>query len=253
MGVERRPPVERPTVDLVARLVRRADLAPGIAEFVFALQDEAGLPAVADFRPGQYAILQIDDGLRRCYSMASTPGTDEAHFIIKRYDGHVGSTRMFALQPGAMLPIELPYGDMWLRDNDRPVVMIAGGTGISAILSMARSIADDPQWADRVVHVLYGAGTRAELVCWDELEDLTEHHARQLHGALVHAPDDWTGSHGFVTTMLSSLLEAEIAQDQGLHEAEVYLAGPPPMVQAVQGTLNEQGIQLDRIHVDSFG
>lgn len=253
LSVESSAPVERPTADYVGTLVGVRELAPSIAEFRFTLTTPAGEPVVADFRPGQYGVLEIDEDLRRCYSMANVPGTDVVEFIIKRYEGHIGSTRMFELQPGAKIPIELPYGDMWLRDSDRPVIMIAGGTGVSAILSLARSIVDDPAWEHRNVHVLYGAATREELVCWEELEELTEGHRTHLHGAVVHANDDWTGGRGFVTTSLAALLTAEFAQEHDLLNAEVYLAGPPPMVKAVQEVLSEQGIQLDRIHVDSFG
>lgn len=253
LSVSAEAPHERPTRDYVGTLVSVRELAPSIAEFRFAVSHSDGSAAVADFRPGQYAVLHIDDDLKRCYSMANVPGTDFVEFIIKRYEGHVGSMRMFELQPGAKIPIELPYGDMWLRDSDRPVIMIAGGTGVSAILSLARSIVDDPAWEHRHVHVLYGAATREELVCWEELEDLTEGHRTHLHGAVVHANDDWTGGRGFVTTSLTALLTAEFAQEHDLLNAEVYLAGPPPMVKAVQEVLSEQGIQLDRIHVDSFG
>lgn len=247
-------PAERPVVDALGTLESVRELGPSIAEFRFALSHPDGTPLIADFRPGQYATLHLDDDLARCYSMANLPGTNVVEFVIKRYEGHVGSTRMFALQPGAMLPIELPFGDMWLRDVDRPVVMIAGGTGISAILSLARSIVDDPSWAMRNVHVIYGAATREELVCWEELEALTEgEHQVHLHGSLVHITDDWTGGQGLVTASLAALLGAELAVEHELEGAEFYLAGPPVMAKAVQEVLNEHGIQLDRVHVDSFG
>jgi toluene monooxygenase electron transfer component len=247
-------PVERPTADYLGTLVHCRPLGPSIAEFRFELTDSDGSPATAVFRPGQYATLHIDEGLSRCYSMANLPGSNTVDFIIKHYDGHLGSTRMFGLAPGATVPIELPYGDMWLRDVERPVLMIAGGTGVSAILSLARSIVDDPRWIDTPVHVLYGAATREELVCWEELEDLSDgDHTVHLHGSLVHVTDDWSGGQGLITASLSALLSAELAVDHDLANAEIYLAGPPPMVKAVQAVLNEHGIQLDRIHVDSFG
>ena len=241
------PAAERPTKDYVGTLTSRREVGPSIVELTFTLNE----PAV--FLAGQYAILHIDEDLKRCYSMSNTPGSSEIEFIIKKYDGHPGSTRMFELGVGDTLPIELPYGDMYLRDVDRPVLLIAGGTGISAILSLARCIVDDETWANRDVHLLYGATSREELVCCEELEELSRGHRTQLHGALVQAPDDWAGYEGFVTTALTAVLNAEFAVEQDLLNAEVYLAGPPAMVNAVQESLGEHGIQLDRIHVDSFG
>lgn len=253
LSVEEAAPAERPTADYLGTLVSKRDLSPSIAEFRFALTSVAGDDVIPRFRPGQYAVLEIEAGLRRCYSMANVPGTNLVEFVIKGYEGHRGSTRMLELQPGATLPIELPYGDMWLRDVNRPVLLIAGGTGISAVLSLVRGIVADDSWAERNVHVLYGAATRDELVCWDVLEELTAADRMHLHGALVHADEMWSGGHGFVTSLLTGLLAAEIATEHDLLSAEVYLAGPPMMVEAVQAVLDEHGIQRDRIHVDSFG
>jgi NAD(P)H-flavin reductase len=254
MSISDAASAERPTADYVGVLESVRELAPSIHAFRFELQDPDGAPAIANYRPGQYAVLHIDEGLSRCYSMAGLPGEASVEFIIKRYEGHIGSTRMFELAIGDRIPIELPYGDMWLRDGDRPAILVAGGTGVSAILALVRSIVADPSWSHRHVHVVYGAATREELVCWEELEALTEAaHRAHLHGALVHVADDWTGGQGLVTTTLSALLTAELAAEHELLRADVYLAGPPAMVKAVQETLGEHGIQLDRMHVDSFG
>ncbi|MDV2477545.1 2Fe-2S iron-sulfur cluster binding domain-containing protein [Rhodococcus zopfii] len=104
---------ERPTTDRVAQLVDKRELGPGICSFTFALD------APADFRPGQYAILELGPDLRRCYSMAGGPG-DEITFVAKHYEGRPGSTALHALEVGASVPIAVPFGDMWLRDDDSP-------------------------------------------------------------------------------------------------------------------------------------
>lgn len=241
------PTAERPTVDRVATLISRRELGPSIVELGFSLNEPA------TFRAGQYAIFHIGDGLDRCYSMSSVPGPSHIEFIIKKYAGRPGSTRMHDLEVGDELAVELPYGDMYLRDSDRPVLMIAGGTGISAILSLLRSITHDPSWVPRPVHVVYGAGSREELVCWDDVLQLTEDDLAHAHGALVEDTDGWSGHTGYVTTALTTVLSATIARDHDLMSAEVYLAGPPVMVNATQACLSEHGFALDRIHVDSFG
>lgn len=252
--VEPVPPEERPVVDLRGTLTQVRHLGPAIAEFTFDLATREGAPAIADFRPGQYAVLELEPGLRRCYSMANLPGTGQVQFIAKHYDGRPGSTQLFSLTPGTTLSLELPYGDMWLRDRDRPALLIAGGTGISAILSLLRSISGNPAWSSRPVHVLYGAATRDELVCWDELHDLTrESPTVNVHGALVSAEESWEGTRGLVTETLAGLLGSDPGHDWSPAAGVVYLAGPPPMVKAVQDVLAANGIQLDRIHVDSFG
>jgi toluene monooxygenase electron transfer component len=247
------PPDERPVVDHVGTLVAVRDLGPDIRELRFALTT-AGERTIAQFRPGQYGVLELHPDLHRCYSMSNLPGTEHVEFIVKRYAGRPGSNRVFDLRVGDQIPIELPYGDMWLRDRNRPALLIAGGTGISAVLSLLRSISVDPRWATRPVHVLYGAATREELVCWDELQQLIERLPQaNLHGALVQADNSWEGTRGFVTEVLTELLGSGDDHEWAPVAGVVYLAGPPPMVKAVQDVLAAHGIQLDRIHVDSFG
>lgn len=233
------PSPERPVRDHVGRLVARECLGPDLARFRFQLEADAA------FRPGQHAILDLGAGLRRCYSMAGQPGSREVSFIAKRYPGKAGSARLFAVSEGEEVPMELPYGDMYLRDGDAPVVLIAGGTGISAILAIAEQLA--LARTTRAVHVFYGAGTEAELVCWDELTRamavLDDGH---LHGALLEPPVDWDGVTGFVTTALGDRLPH-------LADAVFHVAGPPPMTDATVDLLRLHAIQLDRVHYDSFG
>lgn len=252
--VDGEAPVERPVQDAIGTLEEVRLLGPSIAEFSFRLHAPDGSAAIAAYRPGQYAVLEIAPGLRRCYSMAGLPGSDVVTFIAKRYEGREGSTRLFDLPLGERIPLELPYGDMWLRDSKRPALLIAGGTGISAILSMLRDLAGRPEWSERPVHVLYGAATVDELVCWDELQRIARESANvSVHGAVVMAEQSWEGTRGLVTETLSGLLATDPDQDWSPAAGVVYLAGPPPMVKAVQDVLGVHGIQLDRIHVDSFG
>lgn len=233
------PAPERPVRDHSGQLVGREELGPDVVRFRFGLEEDAV------FRPGQHAVLDLGDGLRRCYSMAGQPGSREVSFIAKRYAGRPGSSRLFCVSAGEEVALELPYGDMFVRDGEDPVVLVAGGTGISAVLAMAEHLARrrDP----RPVHVFYGAGSSAELVCWDELERamavLDDGH---LHGALLEAPVGWAGAVGYVTTALAERLPH-------LTDAVFHVAGPPPMTNATVDLLRDNGIQLDRVHFDSFG
>jgi len=103
--------------------------------------------------------------------MANLAGSADVDFIAKRYEGRPGSERLFSLGKGAEISIEVPYGEMWVRDSERPICLVAGGTGIAPILGMLRGLArmSDP----RPTHVFFGANRREELVCWDEVIALT--------------------------------------------------------------------------------
>lgn len=237
---ENTPPAERPVRDHVGELVAREDLGPDLARFHVRL----GEPAA--YHPGQHAVLDLGAGLRRCYSMAGLPGSDQIAFIAKRYAGKPGSEALFALEEGTPIGIELPYGDSWLRPGVRPVVLVAGGTGISAVLALTQHLAAGAH-DGRDVHVYYGAGSEAELVCWDELEAAVGRiPGGRLAGAVLTGSPRWTGTRGFVTDAL--------AVDVGsLGEADVYVTGPPVMAEATRALLRERGVPIDRIHVDCFG
>lgn len=233
------PTSELATRDDNSELVKVEPLGPNIHRFTFRLR------SAATYLEGQYAVLEVAPDLRRCYSMADLSGTDAVSFIAKRYEGGRGSNALFALNPGDSIAIELPYGGMWLKSLDVPIVLVAGGTGISPILAMVRrlALAGDP----RPVRVYYGAGSPAELVAWDELRELTAALPDAvLTGAVVEADGDWDGSTGFVTEALAHCRELQA-------DADVYLAGPPPMVDAVLGVLKEYGVPMNRIAYDRFG
>jgi NAD(P)H-flavin reductase/ferredoxin len=233
------PRVDLATRDDVAELVKVEELGPSLNRFTFRLT------APAEYVEGQYASLQLGNGLWRCYSMQDLAGSDMVSFIAKRYEGGVGSSALFALEPGVRIDIELPYGGMWLKPSSAPVVLVAGGTGISPILAMVRRLVAEQD--GRPVRVYYGAGSPAELVAWDELHDLISCLADgALVGVVVEGDDHWYGPTGFVTSALTDCVE--LAAD-----ADVYLAGPPPMVDAVLAVLKESNVGMNRICYDRFG
>jgi Na+-transporting NADH:ubiquinone oxidoreductase subunit NqrF len=166
-------------------------------------------------------------------------------FIAKQYAGGRGSECLSRLRLGTVLPVELPYGDMWLRQDDRPVFLIAGGTGVSAILALAQRLSARAD--SRPVRAFYGAASEAELVCRQQLGSLVDRLPDgQFHTATVEASTDRAILTGFVTDALA-------AHAEGLHEAQVYLAGPPPMVDAVLSRLRELALSVENIHYDRFG
>ena len=126
----------------------------------------SGLAVEAAYQPGQFAILEpvtgCGDATRspgcpaptRCSSSRSATRRLREHRPVRSADWR-GDPRRAALR-------------RHVRPGGRPVLLAAGGTGISAVLAMAEQLAlrRDP----RSVHVFYGAGSSAELVCWDELE-----------------------------------------------------------------------------------
>lgn len=237
--VETTPRDGRATERRTAVLSEREEIGPAI----FRLRFTTDQPV--HFHEGQHAVIDLGAGLRRCYSMSNRPGSPEVEFIMKRYTGRVGSEAVSALTPGAQVFLEIPYGDMWIRDSAAPICLVAGGTGIAPILGMLRRLAADRD--SRPVRVVYGANVHDELVCWTDLAALVlELPDAELIGALSTAHEGWSGVQGLVTHALEPMLD-------GLSDADFYVAGPPVMTNAVTSQLKDGGIQLDRIRFDSFG
>lgn len=238
-SVSRDPRENFRTADSGAVLVERERLGPDIGRFRFELDQ-----AVA-YREGQHAILDTGEGLRRCYSMASLAGDAEIEFIAKRYEGRRGSERLFSLEPGTLVSVELPYGEMWVRDSGQRICLVAGGTGIAPILAILRRL--EASGDTRETQVFFGANTREELVCWDEIVALADKLASgRVTGALAAPPAGWPGARGFVTDALRAALP-------DMPDATFYIAGPPVMTDAVLALLREHDVQLSQVHYDSFG
>lgn len=237
--VESSPRAGLATRHCAAELAARDEIGPDIFQLRFAVD------RFVPFYEGQHAIIGLGHGLRRCYSMSNLSGSTEVEFVMKRYPGRVGSEAVSALKPGEVVHLEMPYGDMWVRDTHTPVCLVAGGTGIAPILGMLRRLAGSRD--SRPVRVVYGANIRDELVCWDELAGLAGTLPdAELVGTLTTAHEGWNGVQGLVTHALNPMLSE-------LSGADFYIAGPPAMTDAVRRLLVDNGVQLDRIRYDSFG
>lgn len=249
----RLPPQAEPAIRPArhgATLVASRQITHDIREFVLRTD------APADFHPGQYALLALP-GLdrERAYSMANLPNAaGEWHFRIRKVAGGGATTTLFErLAIGATVDLDGPYGLAHLRtDSPRDIVCIAGGSGLAPMLSIARGVAASPALAGRRVDFFYGGRSPADLCGEPDLARLpgfgeTIRYHAAVSDADAAARGGWQGPVGPVHQLAESVLGERLA------EAEFYLAGPPPMVEAVQQLL-QVGHRLppERIHFDRF-
>ena len=230
-----------------ARFLGAEAVTHDIAEFRFALDGPA------PFRPGQYALLEppgIDGG--RPYSMCNLPDDGgQWHFHIKRVPGGAATGALFdRLSAGEAIAIDGPYGMAYLReDAPRDLLCLAGGSGLSPMISIARAAAASKALEGRRIHFLYG-GRAPRDICGEPMlaalpgfGERLRYHAAVSDGA---AAPEWAGHTGLVH---------EVAQElfgERLGDFEIYFAGPPAMAQAVQRMLHEAGVPGDQVHFDQF-
>lgn len=226
------------SVEAATRDIRRLRLrVPGTEGFSFA--------------PGQHVDVWIPGtDLRRSYSMANLAGDGEIELLVRRYpDGRFSRLLDGGLASGSALRVTGPYGSLRLRRSDRPLLLIAGGSGIAPVLALLRQLA--AEHSSRQVRLVYGVRTRADLLDLGLLEDLGARLANfRLVAALSEpdATDRWEGRHGLVHEAVDACLAAGELEDP-----HVYMAGPPPMIDCVTEILTARhGVDEDVLFVDRF-
>lgn len=200
-----------------------------------------------NFLPGQYARLQIPDSQDwRSYSFANRPNpTNQLQFLIRLLPNGVMSNYLRQdCKIGQTIFMEAPLGSFYLREVKRPLVFIAGGTGLSAFLGMLDNIAEKPDAPP--VYLYYGVNQEMDLC---EQERLLEYSSRIPHfnyqPIISQASKSWTGKTGYIQDHLNRDQLAEQAFD-------MYLCGPPPMIEAVKDWLEDHDLQDYRIYSEKF-
>jgi propane monooxygenase reductase subunit len=195
-------------------------------------------PQDFSFLPGQYVDVWVPDSdARRSFSMSNLPGDGRIELIVKRYPGGRFSGLLDgAIAPGDELCFTGPYGAFHLRRSERPVLMVAGGSGMAPILSLLRALAEAR--SERMIRFFYGARTESDLFYLDLIGEL---------GAGL-ADFRFTPVVGFVHEAADEYLESGEMSDP-----EAYMCGPPPMIDAMTDVLTgRHGVDEGRIFHDKF-
>jgi len=208
--------------------------------------DVSGVDDTITFKAGQFAQVQVPGtDVWRNYSFAHPDdGRTELEFIIRLLpDGVMSDYVRDRAKPGDRIALRCSKGGFYLRPVVRPVILVAGGTGLSAILAMAQSLDSD---IGQPVHLLYGITAAEDLCKRDELEELT----RRIPGLRLHIivsqPDaEWDGPVGLVTDLLDESMLSD-------GDADVYLCGPAPMVEATRNWLDNNGIHRIGLYYEKF-
>lgn len=212
----------------------------------------------AEFLPGQYALLELPGvtGVR-AYSMSNIANADGYwEFQIKLVPNGKGTNYLFGkdgFEVGGSVDVDGPYGIAYLRtDVARDIVCIAGGSGLAPAISIARGFVKEPKLAGRKLLFFYGGRGPRDICGEDMLAELPGFGERITFHAAISMPDldagkTWKGKVGFVHDVVKETL------GDALPTYEFYMAGPPPMCEAVQKMLMmDYKIPFDRIHFDRF-
>ncbi len=226
-----------------------AEVAGTVAEvnLISATAIELKITAAADvgFLPGQYMNIRVPGTQEtRAYSFSSKPGSRDLSFLIRNVPGGLMSSYLVGTaKTGAELTLTGPMGSFYLRPVARPVLMLAGGTGLAPFLSMLEHL--KANGCDQPVHLIYGVTSDEDLVCVAALEAFAAAMDNFTFATVVASDDSNHPRKGYVTNHM----EGAPINDG---DVDVYLCGPPPMVDAVLGYFREQGIEPNSFHYEKF-
>ncbi len=209
-----------------ATLKAVARVADDTVRFELALDEE--MP----FLPGQYARIGVPGtGTERAFSFSRR---DRGEFFARLLpDGLMSGYLAGRARPGDRLDVSGPYGGFFLREPARPVLMVAGGTGLAPILAMLEALEGRQPAA-----VLFGAASADRLF---GLDRLAASGARV--SIAVEEPGGGPSFHaGFVTDLI----------DRPGTDIDAYVCGPPAMIDAARDRLRDAGVAEERIHCERF-
>jgi benzoate/toluate 1,2-dioxygenase reductase component len=201
------------------------------------------------FLPGQYANIAVPGTeVTRSYSFSNAPDEERVTFLIKLTLG--GAMSGYLTERAAVgdeIGFTGPHGSFFLREADRPVLMLAGGTGLAPILSMLGKLR--AQSSRRRAHLVYGATTDDDLVALDELAELSNHLPGFTWDYCVADPNSTASNKGPEKAYVTSLIRPTHLYDG---DVAIYLCGPPPMVEAVRRYVADAGIEPTGFYYEKF-
>jgi len=233
-----------------SRVLGRTDFGSDLRELTLAVDEPDGL----SFRAGQYVQFVLPGTERdrrpvyRAYSITSSPSRPRSlDLLFGRVERGACTGYVFEkLSVGDRVALNGPFGEFFLHEGDRPIVMVAGGTGIAPLRAMLRDMAE--HGVRRPTTLFYGARTSHDLAYRDDLRDIQGRlHDFRFFLSITHpSPEDaWDGERGGLPSLLARHLT-------GLDEHEVYLCGSPGVVGASIAALKDKGARDERIFFDKF-
>ncbi|RXT57148.1 NADH oxidase [Bosea sp. Tri-44] len=197
------------------------------------------------YLPGQYVNVSVPGTTQtRSYSFSSMSRDGAVEFLVRNIPGGLMSSYLAKrAAPGDGLTITGPVGSFYLREVKRPLLFLAGGTGLAPFLAMLDELKNIG--SDQPIHMIYGVTSDADLVETDKLTAFAAQIAGFTYSTIVADPASGHDRKGYVTNHMP---------DAVLHggDVDLYLCGPPPMVDAVRTHLAERGVVPKSFHFEKF-
>jgi CDP-4-dehydro-6-deoxyglucose reductase, E3 len=229
---------------LPARVAKKEQLAHD----VIALHLQLPASERLQFKAGQYIEFILKDGKRRAFSIANAQ--HDAEFLqlhIRVIPGGVFSEYVAnELVEKAILRIEAPFGNFFLReDSNKPIIFVAGGTGFAPVKGIIEHMLFNN--IQRKIILYRGARQLQDLYMHNLCEKWAEFTPHLSYIPVISEPegDDWQGRTGLVH-------EAVLADYKDLGGFQAYVCGAPGMCEVAHSSFVQQGLLADEFFSDAF-
>lgn len=198
------------------------------------------------YEAGQYLLVKMGENDERPFSIASSPSKDR--FI----ELHIGATPenpyawdvIEQLRTKGNIQVSLANGVAQLQPDEKPIVLIAGGTGYSYVKSIAYEAVN--QQLENDIHIFWGAKEFSQLYEAEALTNLANDHDNIFfHPVVENADEDWSGATGLVH-------QAVLSHFNDLSHVQVYIAGPFPMAKVAREDYTNAGLPSSALFGDAY-
>ena len=221
------------------------------APHVWTLTLEAPDKRAFQFAPGQFQFLRLHGAEvpaeEHPFSIASSPAESRRISLTIKESGDF-TAGIGRVRPGDRATVHGPFGRFshTLHPDERRLVFVAAGVGITPFMSMLRYMRDRREW--RSVLLVYASRSPADVIFGDELRAIEEGGVPELEviHVLSDAPDSWAGETGRLDAYRLERL------CRGIKGKAFYLCCPPPMTASLVRGLRRMGVSPRHIHTDHF-
>jgi len=228
---------------LPCRVAHKELLNHDVARLYLKLPEDQRL----QFFAGQYIEFILRDGRRRAFSIANAPHDDELIELHLRHvpRGEFTDYVFDSMKERTILRIQAPLGTFFLREaSDRPMILMGGGTGFAPLKGMIEHAFH--VGIKRPMHLYWGVRSLRDLYLPDLPLAWTREHANFTYTPVLSEPDpDWQGRRGYVH-------EAVVEDHPDMSGFDVYMSGPPVMVEAGRAAFESRGLGREHMFSDAF-
>jgi len=204
------------------------------------------------FSPGQFAWLTawhspFSDSEHPFSISSSTSEPENVQFTIKELGDF--TSRIKQMQPGQPVYLDGPFGAFSIdrHPHAQGYIFIAGGIGITPIMSMLRTLRE--RGDQRPLFLVYANNKWDEVTFREEIETLQHALNLKVVHVLADPPQVWQGERGFIT---KEILQNCLPEERQPNVYEVFICGPPPMMDAVEKILPAIGFSFGDFHSERF-